>query len=116
MEEWRQKSYSGTQETKEHGPALEKTLPVKHTAKAWSAFESLSHQSHPTHPFISPSTPISLMYKRVLTLRWGHVQTRERREKGCPQYRVFGSLRFLDGLCIFWGLFFFVVFLAVNML
>ena len=36
----------------------------------------------------------SPMYEKSPTLRWGQVQTRKRRECQCPQYRVFGSLRF----------------------
>ena len=34
------------------------------------------------------------MYKEWPTLTWGYVQTRERRDKRCPQYRVLGSLPF----------------------
>jgi hypothetical protein len=33
------------------------------------------------------------MCKEKPTLRWGYVQTRTRREKVCPLYRVLGSLR-----------------------
>ena len=50
------------------------------------------------------------MYEKRPTLTWGHVQTRERREKGCPQYRVFGSLRFWKDSA-FWGLLSLAVFL-----
>ena len=33
------------------------------------------------------------MYKEIPTLGWGYVQTRKRRDKVCPLYRVLGSLR-----------------------
>jgi hypothetical protein len=45
--------------------------------------------SHPTGPLTPPP-----MYRERPTLTWGYVQTRERRDKRCPQYRVLGSLRF----------------------
>jgi hypothetical protein len=33
------------------------------------------------------------MCKEIPTLGWGYVQTRKRRDKVCPLYRVLGSLR-----------------------
>src|SRR6202011_5744824 len=60
--------------------------------------------SNPSSRLKSHSPALRLpspIYKKRPTLRWGHVQTCERREKGGPQYRVLGSLRVSKDLAFF---------------
>jgi len=52
------------------------------------------------------------MYKKIPTLRWGHVQTCKRCEERCPQYCVLRSLSFW-GDSEFWD-HLFVLFVAVQ--
>ena len=52
--------------------------------------ENLHHCKLSLIAFHLTPTP---MCKKKPTLGWGYVQTRTRREKVCPLYRVLGSLR-----------------------
>jgi len=89
----------------EHLPSMESTLGYnKSTIKPWHSQHIIEHQKAITSPQWSHGTvnthniiPFDLslwtpspMYKELTTLTWAYVQTRERREKRCPQYRVFG--------------------------